>query len=44
MCTNLEEKKIININNPKAEIRKIKRIEKEIALTNCFYKEMAHNK
>ena len=34
MCTNPEKKKLININNLMAEIRKIKRIEKEIALTN----------
>ena len=34
MCTNPEKKKLININNLMAEIRNIKRIEKEIALTN----------
>ena len=41
------EKNLLNINNLITEIRKIKRIEKEIALPprkNCFYKEMAHNK
>ena len=36
MCTSPEKKKLININNLIAEIRKVKRIEKEIALTNSF--------
>ena len=34
MCTSPEKKKLININNLIAEIRKVKRIEKETALTN----------
>ena len=34
MCTNPEKKKLLNINNLIAEIQKIKRIEKEIALSN----------
>ena len=34
MCTNPEKKKLLNINNLIAEIQKIKRIEKEIALPN----------
>ena len=34
MCTNPEKKKLLDINNLIAEIRKIKRIEKEIALPN----------
>ena len=41
------EKNLLTIDNLIAEIRKLKRIEKEIALPsrkNCFYKEMAHNK
>ena len=43
------EKKFINLNNLIAEIRKVKRTEKEVALSMsirniCFYKEMAHNK
>ena len=45
---NSREKKFINLNNLIAEIWKVKRIEKDIALTNstnnCFYKKMAHNK
>ena len=43
MYTNPEEN-TLNINSLIAEIRKIKRIEKEIALTDYFYKEMVHNK
>ena len=47
MCTS--EKKFININNLMSEIRKVKRTDKYIALTDskktiAFYKEMAHNK
>ena len=43
------EKKLLNINNLIAKIQKIKRIEKEIALTkfkenNFCYKEVAHNR
>ena len=34
MCTNPEKKKLLNINNLIAEIQKIKRIEKEVALPN----------
>ena len=34
MCTNSEKKKLSIINNLIAEIQKIKRIEKEIALLN----------
>ena len=34
MCTSPDKKKFINMNNIIAEIRKVKRIEKEIALTN----------
>ena len=34
MCLNTEKKKLLNINNLIAEIQKIKRIEKEIALSN----------
>ena len=43
------EKKFINIDNLIAEIRKVKRIEKEIAFkllkeNNCFYKKMASDR
>ena len=43
------EKKFINIDNLIAEIRKVKRIEKEIAFkllkeSNCFYKKMASDR
>ena len=34
MCTSPEKKKLINTNNLIAEIRKVKIIGKEIALTN----------
>ena len=34
MCTNSEKKRLFNINNLIAEIRKIKRIEEETALPN----------
>ena len=34
MCTSPEKKKLININNLIAEIGKVERIEKEIALIN----------
>ena len=43
------EKKFINIDNLITEIRKVKRIEKEIAFkllkeNNCFYKKMASDR
>ena len=43
------EKKFINIDNLIAEIRKVKRIENEIAFkllkeNNCFYKKMASDR
>ena len=34
ICVQVQQKKLININNLIAENRKVKRIEKEIALTN----------
>ena len=34
MCVQVQRKKFININNLTAKIRKVKRIEKQIALTN----------
>ena len=49
MCTSAEKK--VHKYNLIAEIRKVKRIEKEIALTNqkktknnCFYKETENNR
>ena len=36
ICVYVQKKKFINLNNLIAEIRKVKRIEKEIALTNSM--------